>query len=284
MIAVTGAEGFIGKNLVEKLKEEVKEKIIEVDFKHSSMNPYKFLEFLEDSDEVSTIFHNGACSNTRETDVDFLYKRNLDYSIKLLKICLRKNIRLVYASSASVYGDGSFNEENCKKPKNYYAITKSIFHDYVTPYLHNNIVGLRYFNDYGKYEEHKGDMASVIYKFKNQLPTGKIKLFKNSDKFYRDFVHVDDVVNINLFFYKNPEICGIFNLGTGVERSFQDIGDIFEKRYSCKIEYIDFPENLEKCYQKFTKADNSKLLSVYKYKFFSLEEGVEKYLNYLEGK
>ena len=132
-------------------------------------------------------------------------------------------------------------------------------------------------------KENKGEMASVVYKFYNQMKSGNIQLFENSDAYLRDFVYIDDVIEWNLFFYRNPEYSGIYNVGTGVERSFEDIANIFKNKYNAKINYIPMPEHLREKYQEYTKSDNSKSLEVYNHKYNTLEEGVEKYLNYLES-
>jgi|TARA_R110000787_G_scaffold127453_1_gene238901 ADP-L-glycero-D-manno-heptose 6-epimerase len=286
MIVVTGAAGFIGKNLVEKLSSITDEEILQVDYL-DHMSPSDFLYNLQKDffdNPISVIFHNGACSDTTVSDPSYVMERNFDYSVSLLKICIERGLRLIYASSASVYGDGPFIEDSSSNPKNLYALSKSMFDDYSQSFINNipQLVGLRYFNVYGKYEENKGNMASVVYKFYNQLEGGEITLFKNSDKYLRDFVHVDDIVSMNIKFFLNPKISGLFNIGTGAERSFEDIAGIFKKRYKVSIKYIEMPEKLKGKYQKFTKSDNTKLLKSFSHEFFSLEQGVEKYLNYLE--
>tara|TARA_R110002096_G_scaffold25313_4_gene79249 strand:- start:4982 stop:5845 length:864 start_codon:yes stop_codon:yes gene_type:complete len=283
---VTGASGFIGKNLVEKLSSITDEKILQVDYLEH-MDPSDFLYNLQNDffdNPISVIFHNGACSDTTVSDPSYMMERNFDYSVSLLKICIERGLRLIYASSASVYGDGPFTEDSSSDPKNLYALSKSMFDNYSQSFIDNipQLVGLRYFNVYGKYEENKGSMASVVYKFYNQLEEGEITLFKNSDKYLRDFIHVDDIVSMNIKFFLNPKISGLFNVGTGAERSFQDIADIFKKRYKASIKYIEMPEKLKGKYQEFTKSDNTKLFKSFSHKFLSLEQGIEKYLNYLE--
>lgn len=271
---------------------------------------------------IEILFHQGACSNTMEYNGRYMIDNNYQYSKKLLHFALYKNIRFIYASSAAVYGNGDngFKEvEECEYPLNVYGYSKLLFDNYVRKILKsinvnndyfetlkkiNNyfiyddyfnsvqnkenkfqIVGLRYFNVYGPMENHKGKMASVIYHFFNQIKSeNTIKLFEGSENYKRDFIFVDDIVNINMFFYQHPEISGIFNAGTGIERSFYDIAKIVNQKYSnSKIEFIPFPEVLKGKYQAFTKADITKLKRVgYDNKFHSLEEGVNKYLDYLE--
>tara|TARA_R110000824_G_scaffold395080_3_gene595440 strand:- start:4173 stop:5042 length:870 start_codon:yes stop_codon:yes gene_type:complete len=287
MVVVTGANGFIGRNLVEKLPAVTDERILQVDYL-GHMEPNEFLYNLQNDlfkDPVTTIFHNGACSDTTVSDPFYVMERNFDYSVSLLKVCIKNGIRLIYASSASVYGDGPFTERATCDPKNLYALSKSMFDNYSQNFKEfiPQLVGLRYFNVYGKYEENKGNMASVVYKFYNQLEDGEIILFENSDKYLRDFIHIDDVVAINIKSFLNPKTSGLFNVGTGTERSFQDIADIFKKRYEASIKYIEMPKKLKGKYQEFTRSDNTKLLNSFSHEFLSLEKGVEKYLNYLES-
>ena len=286
MIIVTGAAGFIGRNLVEKLRSSFDDEIVTFDFVGPHRNPTSLFDFIKKNKEsIKIIFHNGACSDTTQEDLKYVLDRNADYTIDLVRACVKNNIRLIYASSASVYGDGPFCEGTQYSPKNFYAVSKSTVDMYCSMLFEktSQLVGLRYFNVYGKYEENKGEMASVVYKFYNQMKSGNIQLFENSDAYLRDFVYIDDVIEWNLFFYRNPEYSGIYNVGTGVERSFEDIANIFKNKYNAKINYIPMPEHLREKYQEYTKSDNSKSLEVYNHKYNTLEEGVEKYLNYLES-
>ncbi len=295
MIVVTGGSGFIGSVLIERLKLKTKEEILCVDFRpclHTkSMHPYAFLQKMTDREfakKVSIVFHNGACSDTTNSDVHFMMAKNFDYSTVLLRRCMDTNTRIIYASSASVYGFSPHsyqNEADDLQPRNVYAKTKALFDDYAAMFMGyaNQIVGLRYFNVYGRHESHKGDMASVVYKFFKQKNSGRIHLFEKSNFYKRDFIHVDDIVDINLFFWKNPDLSGIFNAGTGAPRSFQEIGQIFSKRYNTEINYIPMPKKLQQQYQEYTCADMARLTSKYDKKFLSLEEGMHRYLNHLEA-
>ena len=278
-IIVTGAEGFIGKNIKNSLDE--KYKTISVDFFDNSIDPFELI--LNYNNDI--VIHNGACSSTTVEDPFYVNKLNFEYSVSLLKKCIKNNNRLIYASSASVYGDGPFNEESHKKAKNLYALSKSMFDDYSMQFIDYvpQVVGLRYFNVYGPHENKKEDMASVVYKFYNQVKNhNKIVLFKNSDKYLRDFVHVEDIIGITKFFIDNPTQSGIYNCGIGRANSFQDIADIFVEKYNCDIEYIDMPQKLIGKYQEFTRSDNNKIDKIYKRTRLDLRKGVLKYIEFLE--
>ncbi len=322
MIIVTGGAGFIGSNLVYKLNKNGIYDIIIVDnLKNSSkqrnLNALKFIDFIDKEDFIENlssfkkselIFHQGACSNTMETDGKYMMKNNYEYSKKILHHCIDNKIRLIYASSASVYGNGKngFKEEfSCEYPLNIYAFSKYIFDNYVRIYFEKNnynkytnksekylknkkqlqIVGLRYFNVYGPGENHKNTMASTVYHFFNQIKKEKkIKLFEGSNNFLRDFVYIDDIVDINLFFLNNPDKSGIYNCGTGEAKSFLNIAQILKDIYPfSEIEYIPFPQLLKDKYQTFTSADLTRLHEIgYNKNFTSLKVGVSKYIEYLE--
>lgn len=305
MIIVTGGAGFIGSNIVYKLNQRGIYDIIIVDSlknsaKQRNLNALKFVDFIDKEDflihlnsfkKISVIFHNGACSNTMETDGKYIMKNNYEYSKELLSYCVNNKTRFIYASSASVYGNGlkGFREENeCEYPLNVYAFSKYIFDQYVRNNwnkINTQVVGLRYFNVYGQQENHKGKMASVINHFHNEIKNeGKMKLFEGSDGFLRDFIYVDDVVDVNLFFFDNPSIKGIFNCGTGKAESFLKIAEIMKSLYEdSKIEFVPFPDALKGKYQAFTQADLTNLRKAgYKKEFTSLEEGVKKYVKFLK--
>ena len=313
MIVVTGSNGFIGSNLIKGLNKEGYKDIIAVDdhsnpelkenIAHCDIQEYVEIdEFLRDvqqnkidGSDLRAIFHQGACSNTMEWDAEYLYKNNLLYSKELLNLSKQSNTPLIYASSASVYGSGKVFEESLENedPINLYAYSKFKFDQLVRQELnqnHTQIVGLRYFNIYGPQENHKGNMASVAYHLHNQLKSNnKIKLFEGSDGFddgeqRRDFIYVEDVVKVNLWFLKNIKISGIFNVGTGKSQTFNDVANaVIDWNGKGKIEYIKFPENLKGAYQSFTEANISKLREAgYNDEFLSVQEGVKCYLDSLE--
>lgn len=306
MVVVTGGAGFIGSNIVYGLNKRGITDILIVDnlknsLKHRNLNSLSFKDFVDKEEfinrldsfrNIKVIFHQGACSNTMETDGQYMIKNNYEYSKLLFEFAVKNKIRFLYASSASVYGDGKngFREElECEYPLNIYAFSKYLFDQYVRKNwsrITTQVVGLRYFNVYGPQENHKGRMASVINHFHNEIKTeGKMKLFEGSKNFLRDFVYVDDVVDVNLFFFDNPIKNGIFNCGSGKARSFLDIAEIMKGIYkNSQIEFIPFPENLKGKYQTFTEASLSKLREVgYRKEFTSLEEGVRKYCEILDS-
>ncbi len=305
MIIVTGGAGFIGSNIVKGLNDLGEDRIIVVDnLKNaekvknlSSLKIYDyvdkeyFVNNLESFKGVRVIFHQGACTNTMEGDGRYVMNNNYEYSKRLLNFCMNAGIRFIYASSASVYGDGKkgFREEReCERPLNVYAYSKFLFDEYVRRIMESSpvqIVGLRYFNVYGPGEGHKGKMASVVYQFYNQIRRErKIKLFEGSERFKRDFVYVKDVVKINLFFYEREGISGIFNCGTGVARSFLEVAKIMKDICGdVEIEFIPFPEELKGKYQTYTCADLKRLREVgYEGEFTSLEEGIKEYIDKLK--
>jgi ADP-L-glycero-D-manno-heptose 6-epimerase len=223
-----------------------------------------------------------------------MMQTNFEYSKHLLHFCSDFQIPLVYASSASVYGAGTeFSvERRCENPINAYAFSKLVFDQYVRHVradLRAPVVGLRYFNVYGPGEAHKGGMASVIYHFHHQLLNGdEVRLFEGSGGYgdgeqRRDFIHVDDIAAVNLWMLDHPECSGIFNLGTGVSRSFNDVANAVIRWHGHgSIKYIPFPESLTDSYQSFTEADISGLRdSGYSDEFLSIEDGVHRYLEKL---
>ncbi len=312
MIIVTGGAGFIGSNLVKALNDRGRTDILVVDnlsngikFKNIAdcqildyQDKAEFIELIRQgqklSEPVEIIFHQGACSSTTEWDGRFIMHNNYDYSKQLLHYCLDNRCQYIYASSASVYGNGTvFKEERqYEHPVNMYAYSKFQFDQYVRRFLpkaKTQIVGFRYFNVYGPREQHKGQMSSTAFHFNNQMRENhKVRLFEGCDGYKngeqrRDFIYVDDAVNVNLWFMENPEKSGLFNIGTGQSRCFNDMAKaVIAWHGGGEIEYIPFPDNLKGRYQSFTEADINALRQIgYDKPFLTLEEGVNKYLNFL---
>ena len=314
MIIVTGSNGFIGSNLIKGLNEighkdiiavddqddpELKENIAHCDIQ-DFLNIDEFINLIRnnefDGTKIRAIFHQGACSNTMEWDADFLYKNNLSYSKELLNFSQKTKTSLIYASSASVYGAGKIFEESVENedPINLYAYSKFKFDQLVRQELiksETQIVGLRYFNVYGPQEQHKGTMASVAFHLHNQLKDNEeIKLFEGSDGYddgeqRRDFIYVEDVVKVNLWFLENQKVSGIFNVGTGKSQTFNEVAhSVINWNKRGKINYVPFPEKLKGAYQSYTQANISKLRKAgYKDEFLNVQEGVKKYLDRLES-
>lgn len=314
MIIVTGGAGFIGSNIVRALNDRGIDDIIVVDNLENGkkmlnianldiadyMSREDFIEAIkEDKDfggKVQAIFHEGACSSTTEWDGRFIMDNNYEYSKALLHWCDAHNAQYLYASSASVYGAGSVFKETRENenPINMYAYSKFQFDQYVrrfraTAKSPSQIVGFRYFNVYGPREQHKGTMSSTAFHFHNQISeTGTAKLFAGIDGYEngeqrRDFVYIDDVVNVNLWFLDNPNQSGIFNLGTGRSQSFNDMANAVIKWHDKgELSYIPFPDHLKGAYQSFTEADISALREAgYDEEFRNVEAGVANYLDWL---
>ncbi len=325
---VTGAAGFIGANLVKALNERGENNIIAVDnLKHAAkfrnladcdiadyLDKEHFLGKLEEGffdGLLTAVLHQGACSDTMESDGRYMMENNYRYSLDLLNYCQNEEVPLLYASSASVYGAGpAFTESReHESPLNVYAYSKFLFDQVVRRRWHRRtaqVVGLRYFNVYGAREAHKGRMASVAYHFFNQYRAdGHVKLFEGCDGYadggqLRDFISVEDVVKANMYFIDHPGKSCVFNLGTGKAQSFNDVavaavntlrtaqGDstltLEEMQRQQLIRYIPFPEQLKGKYQSYTQADISALRAAgYAEPFLSVEQGVARYVNYLLG-
>ncbi|HPT49557.1 MAG TPA: ADP-glyceromanno-heptose 6-epimerase [Accumulibacter sp.] len=326
---VTGAAGFIGSNLVEALNARGVDRIIAVDnltkadkFKNlvdceiaDYIDKTEFIDRLLAGDfdgEVDAIFHQGACSNTMESDGRYMMDNNYRYSLALLDWCLDQDVPLLYASSAATYGGGGvFREQRQHEaPLNVYGYSKFLFDQIVRQRLaaagscRSQVVGFRYFNVYGPRESHKGRMASVAFHHYHQFRAeGKVKLFAGCDGYVdgaqrRDFVHVADVARVNLFFLDHPEKSGIFNVGTGRAQTFNELAvanvnhcraltglpalPLDELVRQGLIEYIPFPDDLRGKYQSFTEADLSKLRQAgYDAPFAAVEEGVAQYVQWL---
>ena len=311
MIVVTGAAGFIGSNLVRGLNAAGRTDIIVVDdltdgTKFRNLVDCDFLDYLDKDEFISSlpgrltgvehVFHQGACSDTREWDGRFMLENNYAWSRSLLEACIENDVAFIYASSAAVYGGNrSFIEKpQYEKPVNVYGYSKLLFDRYARRMMQGaapQIAGLRYFNVYGPGEQHKGAMASMVFQLHRQLlESGTVKLFKGSGGYAdgeqrRDFVHIDDVVDVNLWFMNNNRARGIFNVGTGRSRSFNDIArQLIDWHAGGRVQYVDFPEDLPAAYQSFTEADISALREAgYRKPFTGLELGIRKYLDKLGG-
>lgn len=318
MIIVTGAAGFIGANLIEKLNNEGFNDIIAVDqFDNEAKNKnlqgltitekidrMAFFEWLDKNhEEVEFIFHIGARTDTTEFDWGILETLNLSYSKKIWEQCVAYQIPLVYASSAATYGLGDLgysDEEDSLsfqlQPLNPYGVSKNEFDKWALeqdkkPFFW---AGLKFFNVYGPKEYHKGRMASVIWHAYNQInKTGEMKLFRSHNPAYRDgeqmrdFVYVKDVVEVCYFLMHHRKNSGIYNLGSGKARTFKDlVTAVFNNlEKPVNINYIDTPEDIRDKYQYFTEAKMDKLKSIgYDKPFHSLEEGVKDYVKKLQSK
>ena len=327
-IIVTGAAGFIGSNIVKALNDRGEKNIIAVDNlkradKFRNLVDCEIADYLDKEDfldrllagdfdgDVRAIFHEGACSDTMETDGRYMMENNFRYSQDMLDWCLDQEVQFLYASSAATYGASpEFREERaCEAPLNVYGYSKFLFDQIVRqrlPQAMSQVVGFRYFNVYGPRESHKGRMASVAFHHYNQFRAdGKVRLFEGCDGYAdgeqkRDFVYVGDVAKVNLYFLDHPEKSGIFNLGTGRAQSFNELATANVN--SCRalegaakesldvllqqgfIEYIPFPEALKGKYQSFTQADLSCLRAAgYSAPFASVEEGVAQYVQWLDA-
>jgi ADP-L-glycero-D-manno-heptose 6-epimerase len=307
MHIVTGAAGFIGSNLVRGLNARGVRDVLAVDDlergdKFLNLRDCEVTDFMDKRefreavrrgapglDEAKAVLHQGACANTTETDGRYMMENNFTYSKELLHWAVDRQIPFVYASSAAVYGTCKQCSETpaCEQPLNVYAYSKLLFDHYVRPRLpaaRSTVVGLRYFNVYGPREQHKGKMASMVYQLYDQLKrTGVARLFEGTDGYAdgeqrRDFISVGDVIDVNLFFAEGGAQQGIFNVGTGQSRSFNDIArTLISLLCRGAIQYIPFPDSLRGKYQSFTESDISKLrASGYTRPFTSLEDGIRK--------
>ena len=259
MIVITGSKGFIGQNFLKYLLEYSNEKIVTVGEKDA----WDWIGLFKEWDKVSLILHQGAISDTTETNIDKLHAMNVWFSIELFEKAIQYQIPVKFASSASVYG----NQEGIVNPLNYYAITKLQMDYYIHDHMEefSSIQSFRYFNVYGDGEDHKGDQASPVHKFTKQIKeTGKLKLFEGSDKFLRDFIWVGDIVETVL---NNNKPSGIYDLGTSNPTSFQTVGELIAEKYNGEIEYIPFPEHLKGKYQTYTCAKRE-----WDHKFITVKE------------
>lgn len=312
MIIVTGGLGFIGSNIVHALNQRGRTDIVVVDdftdgTKFVNIAEAHIADYLDKEvfldqvrqgrladGTVEAILHQGACSATTEWNGKLVMDNNYASSKELFHFALRTRIPFIYASSASVYGSGpSFVEEpRYERPLNVYAYSKTLFDRYVRQHEAHwcgQVVGLRYFNVYGPREQHKGAMASVAYHLRNQLLSeGVVRLFEGSDGYNhgeqrRDFIHVDDVVEVILWLLDHGEVRGIFNVGTGRSQSFNEVAMAVLQAFGHgTLEYIPFPEQLKGRYQSFTEADISRLRNAgYGRNFRDVATGVGQYMRWL---
>jgi ADP-L-glycero-D-manno-heptose 6-epimerase len=324
-VVVTGAAGMIGSNIVHGLNAQGIDDVIAVDDltdgpKYRNLLGAKLSDYFDKSEfykrfangdfgKIDAVLHQGACSDTMEHDGRFMLDTNYRCSKDLLVACQAQGTRLLYASSAATYGGSdSFREEPAfERPLNVYGYSKLLFDNVVRrmlPHNRSQVAGFRYFNVYGPREQHKGRMASVAFHHFNQFrETGKVKLFGEYGGYApgeqnRDFVFVDDVVAVNLWFLQHPGQSGIFNLGTGRAQPFNDVAEatvnasralkgepalpraeLVAKGF---IEYIEFPQALVGKYQSHTQADLSRLRATgCDLAFTDVAGGVKRYVDWL---
>ena len=330
-IVVTGAAGFIGSNIIKGLNARGIDDIIAVDDltegdKFRNLADLQIADYI-DADEfyeafaegafgaVEAVFHEGACSDTMELDGKYMMDNNYTLSVDLFQSCQEQGTRLLYASSAATYGGSdTFSEQpEFEKPLNVYGYSKLLFDQRLRRELgarfentDTQVAGFRYFNVYGPREQHKGRMASVAFHQFNQFQVeGKVKLFGEHDGYpagqqMRDFVFIDDVVAVNLWFLDHPEKSGIFNLGSGKAQPFNDVAiavvntlrenqndaalSLEEAARGGLIAYIAFPPALVGKYQSYTQADLSALRAAgCAHRFADVQTGVTAYMHWLSS-
>ncbi|MSR13534.1 MAG: ADP-glyceromanno-heptose 6-epimerase [Gammaproteobacteria bacterium] len=314
MIIVTGGMGFIGSNLVRALNLQNRSDIVVVDDltdgrKFVNLATASIADYFDraefqrrfEADETrfantEIVYHLGACSDTTEWNGRYMLETNFAYSKALLETCLARRIPFVYASSAAVYGLASdcIEEPMRESPLNVYAYSKLLFDQYVRrtlPSAQSSVIGLRYFNVYGPGEQHKGRMASVGYHFNRQLnDDGKVRLFGASHgvgpgEQRRDFVHVDDAINLTLWCGEQSQYSGILNCGTGTAATFNAVAEAIVAWHGRgQIDYIPFPDELIEAYQSHTCANLGNLRCAgYSHEFRSVAMGIKQYLDWLNG-
>ena len=334
-IVVTGAAGFIGSNLVKGLNARGITDIIAVDDltqgdKFRNLADLKIADYVDASEfyemfasgsfgQVEAVFHEGACSDTMESNGKYMMDNNYTTSVSLFQTCQKRGSRLLYASSAATYGGSdTFREDPAfERPLNVYGYSKLLFDQRMRRECGNDfqrsvagktgqVVGFRYFNVYGPREQHKGRMASVAFHQFNQFSAeGKVKLFGDYGGYeagaqMRDFVFIDDVVAVNLWFFDHPGLSGIFNLGTGRAQPFNDVASSVVNAMRAfkgeapqpleaitaggSIEYIPFPDALRGKYQSYTQADLTALRAIgCDHQFADVQTGVTQYVQWMAG-
>jgi ADP-L-glycero-D-manno-heptose 6-epimerase len=312
-ILITGAYGFIGSQLAHQLLQTQEEELLLVDSFSNGRSrscaqglasvPFidrdQFLDRLPRLTSIKIVFHLGACTDTGQTDENYLKKWNTDYTCTIFKWCTERQIPLIYASSAATYGSGEFgySDDHARifklKPLNLYGQSKQDFDLWALqqPKTPPAWYGLKFFNVFGFDENHKGRMASTIYHGFHQIQTGKkMILFKShradipDGQQKRDFIFIDDIVRLCCFFSKKRPASGIYNCGTGQARSFYDMAlSLFKTlQVPVNIEWIPTPEKFRNGYQYFTQADMTKTRNVgFQDSFISLEEGIATYVQQL---
>lgn len=323
MIVLTGAAGFIGSCILARLNQLGREDILIVDhldsqetqsissdLKQANLKSKKYQEYFDKKDflnlvrsnklsgNIDLILHIGACSSTTFQDARYFQENNFEYSCHLAQWALAKGVRFIYASSAATYGDGSagYSDDHARillcKPLNLYGESKQKFDEWVLDHSAiEKVVGLKFFNVFGPNEYHKKDMRSVIAKaYQKVSQEGKMALFKSYKKEFadgqqqRDFIYIKDAVDIVMFFIEHPRVCGIFNVGTGQARSWNDMAKALFAAVGKEpnIQYVDMPLDIRPRYQYFTQAEMTKLRgSGYQKPFTSLEDAVKDYAQYL---
>jgi ADP-L-glycero-D-manno-heptose 6-epimerase len=320
MIVVTGGAGFIGSNLVRELNRRGCDDVVVVDDlsdgrKFLNLVDCEVADYFDKSEfmarlrddalgKIEAIFHQGACAVTTEWNGRLMMETNYRYSVDLYEHCLAKRVPLIYASSAAVYGASTvFDEKDraAERPLNVYGYSKLLFDNYVRRGLAKRgraakgrapVVGLRYFNVYGPGEAHKGPMASVAFHLHGQVAgTGHARLFVGSGGYAageqrRDFIHVGDVVDVNLWFFERRKSSGVFNVGTGLSSTFNEVANaVIAWHGRGAVRYIPFPDELKSRYQSFTEADITALRKAgYSRPFRDVRVGIKDYLDALASR
>lgn len=325
MIVVTGGAGFIGSNLVRGLNRRGFTNIMVVDDltegdKFVNLVDCQIADYMHKDDfrqrllqgqlsNIEAVLHQGACSDTTERNGQYMLDNNYRVTLEIFRFCQKQKIPLIYASSAAVYGAGPVYAESpvYESPLNVYGYSKFLFDQVLRRHLETltaPVVGLRYFNVYGPNEQHKARMASVAFHNMNQFRAqGHVRLFGGWDGYadggqLRDFVYVDDVVDVNLFFLDHAQKSGIFNCGTGRAQPFNDVArtvvntlraekdlsalSLHEMVEQQLIQYIPFPDDLKGRYQSHTQADLTQLRAAgYQQPFRDVQTGVAAYVKTL---